>query len=236
MQRVADEQDRSGCAYSKVILQCMLKLCRPKTVVEIGVQFGETTRHLCEGAKGTGMVYGFDLWDKHGLWGQFDRCGSKEEAEARIRSEGYTNFELTQINSRTPEFHELLAQKCPSIDFAFIDGCHSYDGVKNDFEAVYPKLTPLGIIAFNDTRVIDGAREFTHDLRTKFFDGTFDIMELPYGSANRMVGWTYLIKRPESVFQPMDEVCGAPHNFNEIYAIEQAWLNTEIETYKKGNL
>ena len=40
------------------------------------------------------------------------------------------------------------------MDFLFIDGDHSYDGVKKDFEMYSPLLAPGGMIAFHD--IVDG--------------------------------------------------------------------------------
>ena len=36
------------------------------------------------------------------------------------------------------------------LDFLFIDGDHSYDGVKADFEMYAPMVRPGGLIAFHD--------------------------------------------------------------------------------------
>lgn len=230
IQQIQEVQDGGGCSFGKIILQCILKWMKPSTVVEVGVQYGDTTEHLCAGARPSGRVYGFDLWGQHGLWGQFKQAGSKEEVEARLRESGFDNFELHRVDTRSQEFKDLILNLCPSIDFAFIDGCHSYDGVKNDFEIIYPRLTPLGIIAFHDTRVIDGCREFILDLRTKYFDGTYDIIELPYGTAQRRVGWAFLVKRPQAVHQDIDEICGSPHTKDVIYQLEQQWLSSELRT------
>ena len=37
-----------------------------------------------------------------------------------------------------------------SIDWAFIDGDHSYDGIKKDLEAIYPKMKPDSYILCHD--------------------------------------------------------------------------------------
>ena len=42
----------------------------------------------------------------------------------------------------------LLAGR--SIDFLLIDGDHSYEGVKRDWELYEPLVTPGGLIAFHD--------------------------------------------------------------------------------------
>ncbi|MFA5360557.1 MAG: class I SAM-dependent methyltransferase [Candidatus Paceibacterota bacterium] len=39
---------------------------------------------------------------------------------------------------------------CEKVSFAYIDGNHSYDYVKNDFYLIWDKLVSTGIIAFHD--------------------------------------------------------------------------------------
>ncbi len=57
--------------YSGVISELIL-LNNAKNIVEIGVNRGETTIALCESATQTnGKVYGFDMWERCGLFNQF---------------------------------------------------------------------------------------------------------------------------------------------------------------------
>lgn len=37
-----------------------------------------------------------------------------------------------------------------SISFAYVDGDHSYEGVKSDLVALFPKMKPGGVMAFDD--------------------------------------------------------------------------------------
>lgn len=219
------------------LLQALIYLNKPKTIVEIGVAEAKTTDFLCAGAKLIGgHVWGYDLWDTHGLMNQFQHWSSMEKCNAYLWGKGHSNFELTKINSKTPEFHELIKQRHPVIDLAFIDGCHSYEGIKNDFDAVYPQLSETGIIVFHDTQSIDGCREFMINLRTEFFDGTFDVVDFPFGSmgysdgnvVDRRTGVSMLVKRSYPVLKrPIDEQCNLDNHFEEIYAKEQAWYKKE---------
>ena len=123
------------------LLESLIYLNQCKTIVEIGVAEAKTTAFLCNGAKMyNGHVHGYDVWDTHGLNNQFDHWSSKEKCEEYLQSKGHTNFTLTKINSKTDEFRELVKTRHPVIDLAYIDGCHSYEGIKNDFEAVYQLL------------------------------------------------------------------------------------------------
>jgi hypothetical protein len=226
------------------LLESLVYLNQAKVIVEVGVAEAKSTDWLCRGAKlRGGFVYGYDLWDTHGLMNQFQHWSSKEKCEAYLQSKGHTNFELTKINSRTPEFAELIKTKHPVIDLAFIDGCHSYDGIKNDFDAIYPQLSECGVIVFHDTLRIDGCREFMIDLRTKFWDGTFDLITFPWGSmfyndgnvVNRRTGISVLAKRSFATLDlPIDEQCNLDEHFQEIYVKEEEWYEKELKKASKN--
>ncbi len=226
------------------LLESLVYLNQAQTIVEIGVAEAKSTDWLCRGAKlRGGKVYGYDLWDTHGLNNQFQHWSSKEKCEEYLQSKGHTNFELTKINSRTPEFAELIKTKHPSIDLAYIDGCHSYDGIKNDFDIIYPLLSECGVIVFHDTLKIDGCREFMIDLRTKFFDGTYDLITFPWGSmfysdgnvVNRRTGISVLTKRSFATLDlPIDEQCNLDEHFNDIYVKEEEWYEAELKRAAKS--
>ena len=226
------------------LLESLVYLNQAKVVVEVGVAEAKSTDWLCRGAKlRGGFVYGYDLWDTHGVNNQFEHWSTKEKCEAYLQSKGHSNFELTKINSRTPEFAELIKTKHPVIDLAFIDGCHSYDGIKNDFDAIYPQLSDSGVIVFHDTMSIDGCREFMIDLRTKYNDGTFDLVTFPYGSmfysdgnvVDRRTGISVLVKRSFAVLdQPIDEQCNPDEHFNDIYVKEEEWYEAELKRAQKA--
>jgi predicted O-methyltransferase YrrM len=43
------------------------------------------------------------------------------------------------------------ASNGPPLDFVFIDGDHSYEGLRGDWEAWSPLVAPQGIIALHDS-------------------------------------------------------------------------------------
>jgi predicted O-methyltransferase YrrM len=218
------------------MFKSLIRFNEAKVILEIGVAQATTTKYFCEAANETnGTVYGYDLWDTHGLQNQFQKLSTKEDCESYLNKFGFTNYELTKINSKTQEFRDIINSKHnKNIDFAFIDGCHAYEGIKNDFDVVYPNLSKFGVIAFHDTLRIDGCREFIIDLRTKYFDGTYDIVDFPYGYGSRRVGITLLVKRSFPVLDiPIDEICGSISTADVIYQKEKEWYSQELINAKK---
>ena len=64
----------------------------------------------------------------------------------------FPNVEFTDIptNSHDPQTVEAVRHRGP-FDFAFIDGDHTYDGVRQDWLLYSPMVRPGGVVAFHDT-------------------------------------------------------------------------------------
>ena len=207
-----------------------------KTCVEMGVATGNTTIELAKAIKrNNGWVYGFDVWDRHGLLNQYKSPHgvNQKDVENAIKKAGCDNVTLTTINTRTEKkrLNKLLDELCPNgIDFAFIDGCHSYQGVAADFCAIYPRLTTAGIITFHDTIICDGSREFMYDLRTKFFDGTYDVVDFYAGrQKSTRVGISAIFKRAFPLTDdPIIELCGSPSSAAQIERNEVEWYKGQL--------
>lgn len=205
----------------------LIKLQRPRIAVEIGVARGGMAfaiySALNEKTQDTGIeswYTGFDMWDTHGVHGQFAQMGSLEHVQEKLSVIG-ERFALVRINTQKDQDtfrKELETRFTLGIDFAFIDGCHSYDGIKNDFFNVWPFMNPNGIVAFHDTAVIDGCREFIADLRQKN-NGSIDISDYPYGTNERNCGIT-VITKPGFGDVKIDEICGSPNSPQDIYLKE----------------
>lgn len=125
----------------------LVRAKRPETVLEIGTYRGGSLWAWCRVASPDALIVSVDL--PGGAFG-----GGYDEAEVdRLRAHARPSqtLHLIRADSHAPEtlaeVRRLLGDR--QVDFAFIDGDHTYDGVKRDFEMYGPLVSDL--IAFHDT-------------------------------------------------------------------------------------
>lgn len=118
---------------------------RPHVVMEIGVRHGGTAQLWCELAIDT--VIGVD-------WGLADSLGRQEQyALGRdMESEYPHKYQFMLADSHSPDTLDMLSSRLGIIglDLLFLDGDHSYDGVKQDYEMYRGLVRRGGVIAFHD--------------------------------------------------------------------------------------
>lgn len=116
-------------------------------IVEIGSFQGRSTIGLAKGSKlgNNNMVYAVDKWSNNIVNGTKDVVNRKENFINNLKSSQVQNI-VTPIHSTSNEAFDRWDKK---IGMIFIDGDHSYQGVKNDIRWC-DFVIPGGIIAFHD--------------------------------------------------------------------------------------
>lgn len=129
-------------------LLALVRRARPRVVVEIGTARGGTLHAWCRVAHPDATVVSIDL--PGGPYGG----GYSEEDEGVFRRYGRGRQELHFIRASSHEsttrdrLAELLRGR--SVEFLMIDGDHTYEGVKQDFE-MYGSLVARDYpVAFHD--------------------------------------------------------------------------------------
>lgn len=156
------------CIQSREELLPVLEEVRtlnPGVVLEIGTAGGATLFMLTRVADKTATVISLDL--PGGPFGGGYPDARKELYEA-FALPGQT-MHLMREDSHRPETLEGLKDllKGRQIDFMLIDGDHTYEGVKQDYEMYAGLVRPGGIIAFHDIVYAEGVARFWEELRVQ---------------------------------------------------------------------
>lgn len=126
---------------------------RPRRVVELGSHNGASFFATCQALKsleGPSQAVAVDLWqgDEHaGFY--------TEDVYRRFSHLLRTKFSEVGTSVRD-DFTKASERFAPgSIDLLHIDGLHTYDAVKHDYETWLPKLSENATIIFHDTNVYE---------------------------------------------------------------------------------
>jgi len=129
-------------------LMAIVKDLKPKVILEIGTATGGTLYFWTKLASPDATIISLDL--PRGPFGG----GYLSTRQKLMESFAGPNQKLKLIKANSHDvatkkmITELLAGQ--QVDFLFIDGDHSYLGVKNDWETYSPLVRPQGIVALHD--------------------------------------------------------------------------------------
>jgi len=142
--------------------------------VEIGVWHGVNTLRIRDAMDREGVVAGVDPFPPGRLGFSIQRLIAVRET-ARS-SNGAVR--LMRMTSR-----EAAAGWTDPIDFLFVDGDHSYDGLRTDWECWSPHLAPGGIACLHDShptsaRPIHAAGSVRYTEATILGDPRFEVVEV----------------------------------------------------------
>jgi len=133
------------------------KRCELAELVEILGEQAPLRRVLEIGGQHGGTLW---AWDQIMLRPGLLVCIDMFVLEGRLRNAIDVEFTHIEADSHLDSSREyvktLLAGEL--LDFLFIDGDHSYEGVRRDFEMYAPLVRPGGIVALHDVSVQQPAR------------------------------------------------------------------------------
>jgi len=145
----------------------LMKALRPATFVELGTHSGNSYFAFCQAMTAFipgGRSYAVDTWigDEHaGNYG--------EEVFADVSAFNTEHFRQSSTLLRTT--FDDAGDYFPdgAVDLLHIDGMHSYEAVKHDFEAWKSRLSSRAVVVFHDTNVRErgfGVWRFWRELST----------------------------------------------------------------------
>jgi predicted O-methyltransferase YrrM len=183
----------------------LVRNVQPRTIVELGTHWGLSFFSFCQAVVDGGLnseCYAIDTWlgDQHS--GQYG--GEVLDNVQHVAIKHYTPAAVLVQST----FDDAIVRfQDASIDLLHIDGCHTFEAVRHDYETWLPKLANNGIILFHDTEVrLDnfGVYKFWQQMR-----------HLPHLEFTHSSGLGILF--PKGVPESMNDLLADKESFVSIY-------------------
>lgn len=129
----------------------LIDTLQPRKIVELGTHYGSSYFSFCQAVTKLDLqtqCYAVDTWggDEHA--GQYGEEVYRQVSE--YNQQHYSDFS-TLVRSTFDQALEHFPQG--SIDLLHIDGLHTLEAVRHDFESWLPKLSDRAVVIMHDTNV-----------------------------------------------------------------------------------
>jgi hypothetical protein len=147
----------------------LLEVLRPQRIVELGTHNGASFLAFCQAVEAqqiSARVFAVDTWqgDEHAGF-----YGDEIYAELRDYQQRHYAGISEMMRMRFDQALEYFADG--SIDLLHVDGLHTYEAVREDFETWRSKLSPRAVVLFHDSCVRErgfGVWQYWSEISTQF--------------------------------------------------------------------
>ncbi|MFC1631538.1 class I SAM-dependent methyltransferase [Candidatus Omnitrophota bacterium] len=150
----------TGFRESKLLFQIARSLKNNAVIVEIGSFLGKTTCFIAEGIGNKQIQFlTVDTWNNDKKPG-----GHKDVYDEYLENTKAYKGKFTPLRGYSYDIVKTWPQQ-RKINFLFIDGDHSYEGMKRDIEDWLPLVKDKGIVCFHDYRDAPGVIKAVDEAR-----------------------------------------------------------------------
>ena len=133
----------------------VVEALKPNCIVELGTHYGNSYFCFCQAVERLGLVtssFAVDTWEGDIHMGAYgNEVFSQVETHNLGRYSGFSTLVRSTFDQALPHFED------ESIDLLHIDGTHTFESVRHDFETWLPKLSKRAVVLFHDTNVRFGS-------------------------------------------------------------------------------
>lgn len=152
----------------------LVRFVKPAVVVELGTHSGNSLCAFAQSVKREGLssqLFAVDTWQGDEQAGFYS---DRIYRELKVYTD--QNYPFVRLLRKT--FDEARDDfQDDSVDLLHIDGLHTYEAVKHDFETWLPRMRPTGIVLFHDVSVKRegfGVLKFWEELKHRYSTLEFD--------------------------------------------------------------
>ena len=126
----------------------IVAVTQPTVLVELGTHWGDSYFAFCQAAQEQTLrakFFAVDTWrgDEHA--GHYDDSVFNNVCQHNQRYAEFSSLLRMTFDEAMNEFDD------GTVDLLHIDGLHTYEAVRHDFEAWLPKMSKHGVVLFHDT-------------------------------------------------------------------------------------
>ena len=128
----------------------LVELLAPKLLIELGTKRGVSYCCFCQAVVELGLptrCYAVDLWPDDGAEGSYEDFYEELKTYHDTLYGRFSELLKMSFDDALPRYDH------GSIDLLHIDGLHSYDAARHDFDTWLPKLSSRGVVLLHDTVV-----------------------------------------------------------------------------------